>query len=173
MSVSTLVAVMSAERRPVCIGLEEIPWRVLRFRSIKYFNSNTVYAPASLVAPCSSKFNANAAHLSYIPLSIDQAGVYIQASVSSGLDHYLDIYHKQCRELMSNSWCFKLWKCQYMRSFNEGDWIQHCQKAQSAVNIFRYFSFLHCDNISNCSKKLQQEKYWMEKNLGMPLGHCW
>ncbi|KAF8337224.1 hypothetical protein F5887DRAFT_890745, partial [Amanita rubescens] len=44
--------------------------------------------------------------LGFIPLAIDQAGAYMQGS-HCDLDVYLDLYHKQCRELMLNSLCYK------------------------------------------------------------------
>ncbi len=123
--------------------------------------------------------------LGFIPLAIDQAGAYMQGS-HCDLDVYLDLYHKQCRELMLNSlfkgasnygkstygtWEISMKELESRATRGSG---QEKLAAQSAIILFKYFAFLHHDNISEDIFRTAAENYCkrdikQEKSLGLPL----
>ena len=123
--------------------------------------------------------------LGYIPLAIDQAGGYVQAC-GCDLSNYLDLYTHQCRGLMFNS-LFK-GASNYGKS-TYGTWEISMKEiesraangagpggvaAQSAVIIYKYFAFLHHNDISEDIFREAAENYKkrdieQEKKLGLPL----
>jgi len=123
--------------------------------------------------------------LGYIPLAIDQAGAYVQVG-GCDLSDYLDLYTHQCRELMSNS-LFKgasnygkstygTWEISMkeIESRAAKDAGPESVAAQSAVIIYKYFAFLHHNDISEDILKSAAENYKkrdieQEKNLGLSL----
>jgi tetratricopeptide (TPR) repeat protein len=123
--------------------------------------------------------------LGYIPLAIDQAGAYIHAH-GCGLDSYLELYSKQCRELMSNSsfqGASKYGKSTYVtweipmkeiESRAATDSGKESIAAQSAVILFHYFAFMHHNEISedifkNAAENYRRRDIGREKKLGLPL----
>ena len=124
--------------------------------------------------------------LGCIPLAIDQAGNYMH-ECDCGLDNYLDLYHNQCRELMSDSIFIFNGASNYGRS-TYGTWDMSMKKiesramrdsdpaAKSAVTLYKYFAFLHHEDISESIFKNAAENYSevvldseKENSLGLPL----
>ncbi|KAM6499539.1 P-loop containing nucleoside triphosphate hydrolase protein, partial [Amanita muscaria] len=117
-------------------------------------------------------------NLGYIPLAIDQAGAYIQAS-NCDLGSYLQLYNDHCAQLMSKSGfkgasdygysTYGTWEISMkeieLRATKDSS--PQALAAQSALALHSLFAFLHHDNISeeifrNAAQQFQKRKE--EKN---------
>ena len=116
-----------------------------------------------------------ASELGGIPLAVDQAGAYMQAS-QFGIADYLELYTAHKHELMSNpefkgasvydrttygTWDISMKK---IEKIAEGDNSKEALAAQSAIRILRTFAFLDHANIPLELFKNAAENY-MKRNV--------
>ncbi|KAF8630020.1 hypothetical protein AX15_003152, partial [Amanita polypyramis BW_CC] len=123
--------------------------------------------------------------MGHIPLAIDQAGAYIQAT-GCDLDYYLNLYNQHCGQLMSSTtfkgasdygystygtWEISMQEIEKRASMGTGP---EALAAQSAITLHKVFAFLHNDNISeeifrNAAKNYMKRDIKEEEKLGLPL----